>query len=76
MNNENLNPVFKNILDRQLSIHSISNLLPCPFCGGEVKEEKLNWNIANAKCTKCGEKWGYCGSRYEGRFDKWNARAR
>lgn len=75
MNNENLNPLFKNILDSQLSITDVNNLLPCPFCGGEVKEEKPRWNIAHAKCTKCGEEWGHCGSKYKGRFGKWNIRS-
>jgi len=76
MSNENLNPVFKDILDSQLSIHSVSNLLPCPFCGGKVEEEKVQWNIAQAKCTDCEEVWGTCGSKAEGRYDKWNVRAR
>ena len=76
MSGENLNPIFKSILDSQLSIHSVNNLLPCPFCGGEVVEENPQWNMANAKCTSCDEKWGHCGSKYGGRFDKWNVRAK
>jgi len=56
-------------------ISDVSNLLPCPFCGGKVVEEKPHWNMANAKCTKCNNEWGHCGSKYEGRFDKWNKRA-
>lgn len=48
-------------------------LLPCPFCGSKVKEV-IDDNIAHAECTQCGTDWGYCGSRYEYRFDKWNLR--
>ena len=58
-------------------------LLPCPFCGGEVKEVKPAFNIeeliyfrsiAHAKCEGCEEEWGHCGSLYEFRFEKWNRR--
>ena len=60
--------------EKQCDIHVVSNLLPCPFCGGDVVEEKVQWNIAQALCTDCNEVWGTCGSEYEGRFDKWNVR--
>jgi len=60
----------------QCAIQNVSNLLPCPFCGGKVEEDVVQWNIAQAKCTECGETWGTCGSKYEGRFEKWNFRAR
>lgn len=63
-------------LNEQLRLHSLSNLLPCPFCGGDVVEEKAQWNTAQALCTDCNEVWGTCGSKYEGRFEKWNVRAR
>ena len=52
----------------------VSDLLPCPFCGGYVVEKKVQWNISQALCTNCNEVWGTCGSKYEGRFDKWNIR--
>ncbi len=58
-----------------LPIQNASNLLPCPFCGGEVEDEVVQWNISQAKCTECDETWGTCGSKYEGRFNKWNVRA-
>jgi hypothetical protein len=50
-------------------------LLPCPFCGGEVCEKRMGWNVAHAECKVCGNAWGHCGSQYEGRIQKWNARA-
>lgn len=53
----------------------LGNLLCCPFCGGKVVEEVVSWNIAQAKCTDCEETWGACGAKFEGRYDKWNARA-
>jgi len=53
----------------------VIKLLPCPFCGGKVVEDVIQWNIAQAKCTECYESWGTCGTKYEGRFEKWNARA-
>jgi len=60
--------------EKQCDIHVVSNLLPCPFCGGDVVEKKVQWNISQALCTDCNEVWGTCGSKYEGRFDKWNVR--
>ncbi len=60
---------------QKLPIQNASNLLPCPFCGGEVEDEVVQWNISQAKCTECDETWGTCGSKYEGRFNKWNVRA-
>ena len=50
-------------------------LKPCPFCGGKVSEASTNWNLANAECTECGETWGYCGSKFKDRYNKWNIRA-
>jgi len=52
----------------------MSELLPCPFCGGEVVEELPLWNMAHARCTGCHIIWGTCGSKYEGRYTKWNTR--
>ena len=49
-------------------------LLCCPFCGSKVVEELVNWNLAQAKCSGCKESWGTCGSRFDGRYDKWNKR--
>ena len=46
----------------------------CPFCGGKVIEVNPSWNLANAECTRCGEEWGHCGAKFEGRYDKWNTR--
>jgi hypothetical protein len=57
-----------------LGTNFVGNLLPCPFCGGKVEEEKVQWNISQAKCSKCDEAWGACGSKYKGRFEKWNVR--
>ena len=60
----------------QCAIQNFTNILPCPICGGEVIEGNLSWNMAHAECTKCSATWGHCGSKFEGRFDKWNQRAR
>lgn len=53
----------------------MEELKPCPFCGGDVVEASISWNISSAECTYCNSSWGRCGSKYEGRYDKWNTRA-
>ena len=75
MYDENIETTTSNSTTPLLGLDNVSNLLPCPFCGGKVIEEKPHWNMANAKCTECNNEWGHCGSQYEGRFDKWNKRA-
>jgi transcription elongation factor Elf1 len=36
----------------------INKLGSCPFCGEKVKEHKFQYNMLQAVCTKCGERWG------------------
>ncbi len=36
--------------------------------------ENPHWNMANATCEDCSATWGHCGSKYEGRYKKFNER--
>ena len=60
--------------NRKVEDMSEDKLIPCPFCGGEVLESNPSWNTAQAQCRSCGETWGTCGAKFEGRYEKWNTR--
>lgn len=55
----------------------MSELKPCPFCGGEAKQsgEKFERTILSwVYCTSCGAAGGYRGTEAEA-IDAWNTRA-
>ena len=74
MTKEYLNPVFAGIFEELAEITKPIRLLPCPFCGGNVKEENPNWKDANAICETCHATWGYCSKQYKRKFELWNER--
>ncbi len=53
MKKSNLNPVFQNILDSQLSIHSVTNSTR------EIEKIVGGWkNTSKYPCPECGKKLG------------------
>lgn len=51
-------------------------ILPCPFCNGEIKVSDCGYTTFNpgqAKCDKCNKKWkmGYVKNQWEVGL-KWN----
>ena len=51
----------------------MSELKPCPFCGGEAKYG-IYFTSPGVKCTKCTA-GVYCHPNYESAISAWNRRA-
>lgn len=52
----------------------MSELLPCPFCGGEADIYAISENIMNVRCTNCyGETCSYFKAKDA--IEAWNTRA-
>lgn len=62
-----------------LSMTSATELLPCPFCGGEAEIESVEWlepevNLHSAKCKRCGAESAVRETKAEA-IAAWNMRA-
>lgn len=53
----------------------MSELKPCPFCGGEARF-KVWGNVAGVECDRCGiGTHTACIDEYQNAIDAWNTRA-
>ena len=60
---------------------NVTELLPCPFCGGEVRLKEYKPNVSGvAICEECGARSPICKNNHEGGWKQkaiaaWNTRA-